>query len=191
MTAAALAAILEDALGGTTKFGRVLPFAFSAGLIMLLVVEGAALQVEIADYRDYGEPHRVLCERYGSIDREIPRDRPLLLINRGTRREVERIADDVRGIDKTLFVRRDALWQLVFLDPLANFVGDPFQNRLQPIGPEVERLTEEDYTVLVFDDSGFSLRPDLLNGVIDVAVKNGALPVGVTAFRWVPARVRR
>jgi hypothetical protein len=152
--------------------------------IAVLSLEGWALQREIADYRLYGELHRRLCESYAEIEGEIPRDRPLVLIDRGTLRGVEFVADRVRGTDKTFFVRRDALWQLVFLPPLANFLGRPFEEQLEQVNAEGVVVAPEAFTVLLFEDKGFSLRPDLQNAVAELFDASGGLPPGISLYRF-------
>ena len=152
--------------------------------IAVLSLESWALQREIADYRLYGELHRRLCESYAEIEGEIPRDRPLVLIDRGTLRGVEFVADRVRGTDKTFFVRRDALWQLVFLPPLANFLGRPFEEQLEQVNAEGVVVAPEAFTVLLFEDKGFSLRPDLQNAVAELFDASGGLPPGISLYRF-------
>lgn len=152
--------------------------------LTVIVVEALALQREIADYRLYGELHLRLCRSYSQLGERIPRELPLVLVNRSSLRGVEYVAERVQGVDKTFFVRRDALWQLVFLPPLANFLGRPFEERLVRgrVG-SAEGLPEE-FTVLHFDDSGFSLRPDLRHAIFDATWASGELPPGVGLYRF-------
>ena len=99
-------------------------------------------------------------------------------------RGVEVVTDAVRGCDKTFFVRRDALWQLVFLPPLANFMGRPFDERLERVELEDGLVVPEAFTVLLFDDTGFSLRPDLQDAVAETFDAPGGLPLGVSLYRF-------
>ena len=94
------------------------------------------------------------------------------------------MADRVQGVDKTFFVRRDALWQMVFLPPLANFLGRPFERRLVRASLDPSRGLEDQSTVLFFDDDGFSLRPDLLGALTDAIETAGGLPPGVSLYRF-------
>ena len=157
----------------------------TSATIAVLAVEGWALQREIADYRFYGDLHRGLCESYAAIESEIPREQPLVLVDRGSLRGVEIVADAVRGCHKTFFVRRDALWQLVFLPPLANFMGDPFHERLERVEMEEVVLAPDAFSVLLLDDSGFSLRPDLRDAIMEAFDASGDLPPGVSLYRFI------
>jgi hypothetical protein len=157
----------------------------SSATIAVLAVEVWALQREIADYRLYGELHRRLCQSYAEIEGEIPRERPLILVDRGALRGVEYVADRVQGCDKTFFVRRDALWQLVFLPPLANFMGEPFDERLEGVETEEAVLAPGAFSVLLFEDSGFSLRPDLRDAIVEAFKESGNLPPGVSLYQFI------
>jgi hypothetical protein len=150
-----------------------------AGFWMVVV----AVADHFADYRLYGDLHLRLCRSYAEIESEISRERPLVLVDRGTLHGVEFVADHVRGCDKTFFVRRDGLWQLVFLPPLANFAGRPFDLQLERVEIEGNDVVPEVFTVLFFEDSGFSLRPDLQDAVAE-ALAAANLPPGVTLYRF-------
>jgi hypothetical protein len=88
-------------------------------------------------------------------------------------------------VDKTFFVRRDALWQMVFLPPLANFLGQPFDQRLVRASFDPSLGLEDGHTVLFFDDGGFSLRPDLLDALADATKSSGTLPPGISVYRFI------
>jgi hypothetical protein len=186
-----VAAVVDRSLAGTPRAAagkgrrRLMLGLVSGVAVAVLAVEGWALQREIADYRLYGELHRQLCQSYAQIESEVPREKPLLLINRGTLRGVEHVADRVRGCDKTFFVRRDALWQLVFLPPLANFMGDPFDERLERVEMEEAILAPGAFSVLLFEDSGFSLRPDLQDAIAESLDASGDLPPGISLYRFI------
>jgi hypothetical protein len=111
----------------------------------------------------------------------------VLLINHGTRAAVEEVINEVEGVDKTFFVRRDALWQLVFLPPLANFLGNPFNMLLRPVeASEISEALAGEVTVVYFDDSGFRLLPDAPNAVAESFARTGRLPPGSGLFRYEP-----
>lgn len=152
--------------------------------IVVLAVEGWAIQCEIADYRFYGDFHRQLCESFAAIEPKICREKPLVFVDRGTIRGVEVVADAVQGCDKTFFVRRDALWQMVFLPPLANFVGRPFEERLERVKMEEGIVVAEAFTVLLFEDTGFSLRPDLHDAIAKAIDAPDGIPPGVSLYRY-------
>jgi hypothetical protein len=159
--------------------------AVALAAIAVVVIEARSLQLEIADYRLYGELHRRLCQSYAEVEKNIPHDRLLVLVDRGTMSGVEFVAGRVRGTDKTFFVRRDALWQLVFLPPLANFMGRPFDERLVEVEMDEDALESEVFTVLHFDDTGFSLRPDLQDVVAEAVDAAGGMPPGVSLYRFI------
>jgi hypothetical protein len=186
VVASIVARSLADAQGSSPARRRrrlVLGLATGAAVVVL-AVEGWALQREIQDYRLYGDFHWQLCESYAEVEPEISRELPLVLIDRGTIRGVESVTDAVQGCDKTFFVRRDALWQLLFLPPLANFIGHPFDERLEQIDMNEGLLAVDGLTVLFFDDTGFSIRPDLRDAIAEAIVASGSLPPGVSLYRF-------
>ena len=187
LVAAVVGRSLAGVLSATTgrRRQRLMLGLVTSATIAVLAVEGWALQREIADYRFYGDLHRGLCESYAAIESEIPREQPLVLVDRGSLRGVEIVADAVRGCHKTFFVRRDALWQLVFLPPLANFMGDPFHERLERVEMEEVVLAPDAFSVLLLDDSGFSLRPDLRDAITEAFDASGDLPPGVSLYRFI------
>ena len=155
------------------------------GVAAVLLVEGRALQLEIDDYRRYGEVHRELAGLFRSVEPAISGDRPLLLINDGTRAAVEEVINEVEGVDKTFFVRRDALWQLVFLPPLANFLGTPFDVLLRPVAAtEISEALAGEVTVVYFDDRGFRLLPEAPGAVAESFARTGRLPPGTGLFQY-------
>lgn len=164
---------------------RVFSALVLAGAVAVLLVEGRALQLEIDDYRRYGEVHRELCGLFHNVAPAISGDRPLLLINRGTRAAVEEVVNEVEGVDKTFFVRRDALWQLVFLPPMANFLGTPFNALLRPVAEaEISDALAGKVTVVYFGDSGFRLLPDAPGAVAESLARTGRLPPGIGLYRY-------
>jgi len=177
---------LTNVLGVATGRQRRLMLGLVTGTtIAVLAVEGWAMQREIADYRFYGDLHRQLCESFTAIEPRISRDQPLVFLERGTICGVEVVADAVQGCDKAFFVRRDALWQLIFLPPLVNFVGRPFNERLEQVEMEEGVVAPDAFTVLLFEDSGFSLRPDLQDAVAKAIDAPGGIPPGVSLYRFI------
>jgi len=186
----AVASIVDRSLAGvlsvdTGKRRRLLPGMVTGATIVVLAIEGWSLQLEIADYRFYGDLHRRLCESYAEIEPEISRNQPLVLVDRGSLRGVEIVAGAVRGHDKTFFVRRDALWQLVFLPPLANFMGRPFDERLEPVEIGEGVAVAKAFTVLLFEDAGFSLRPDLQDAVAEAIDAPGGMSPGISVYNFI------
>jgi len=185
----AAAAFTDRALSsGGGEAGRRRLVAVVAGTLAaaVLVVEGAALQLEIDDYRRYGEVHEQLCELYNEVAPDLAHDRPLVLVDYGSRRAVEEVAREVRGIQKTFFVRAEALWQLVFFGPLAEFCGGGFQMAVLPLrGEELAAAVGGPLSVVVFADGGFRVRPDLAAEICAALDRNGTLPHGARAYRFV------
>jgi hypothetical protein len=178
-----MASSVDQLLARAEERGRRSLVAMMA-LTAVIFIEARALQKEIADYRFYGELHRRLCESYSEVGDRISRTSPLLLVDRSTFRGVEFMADHVQGVDKTFFVRRDALWQMVFLPPLANFLGRPFEERLVRTGIDPAEGLPDGCTVLLFDDDGFSLRPDLRGAVASAIEASPGLPPGISLYRF-------
>jgi hypothetical protein len=186
MVVAALADRGLDSIGRLRGRGRVANIAAGAIAVALLAVEGAALQLEIGDYRSYGEVHRQLYDRFALVSSSLPSDRPLILIDLGTRRAVEEVARGVRGVEKTFFVRSDALWQLVFLPPLAKFADLPFWRGIEAVpAAEMPGLIDGPVTLLLFSERGFEVRQDLVPELVDGIRRYGVLPPKGSAYRWV------
>jgi hypothetical protein len=164
---------------------RVLHVLIAAATVALLTVEGVALQREIRDYRRYGRLHRELVTMLEPVEPRIPRDRPLLFINRGRRRAVEEVLVAVTGVKKSFFVRRDAIWQMVFLAPLVNYLGEPFEARLSAVPEdEASRVLRGDVTVLVFTDRGFRFAGEIPDGLARAFSVSGRIPRAVTLYRF-------
>ncbi len=166
------------------KFRKLVFPAAAAVAVIVLVAEAVWLQREIADYRLYGDLHRRLCRSYAEIDPEVPRDRPLVLIDRGAFRGVNYVIAKVQGRPKTFFVRGGALWQLVFMPPLVNFVGQPFDERLEPLAIHQGDPLSGPVTVVLLEDRGFQIRPDLDGAVREAVAATGGLPPGVSLYRF-------
>jgi hypothetical protein len=157
----------------------------SALTVALLLAEGFALRREIGDYRRYGRLHRELVNMLKPLEPRISRDQPLLFINRGRRRAVEEALDSVVGVKKSFFIRRDAIWQMVFLPPLVNFLGEPFEARLSPVPiDESARVLRGDVTVLVFTDRGFRFAKKTPPGIERTFRAAGRFPRTVRLYRF-------
>jgi hypothetical protein len=180
-----LASIADHLLERMTRPRRTLAVAVATLVATAVIaVEAWALQREIADYRLYGELHLRLCESYARIQDRISHEVPIVLVDRSSLRGVEYVADRVQGVDKTFFVRRDGLWQLVFLPPLANFLGQPFEERLVREYLGDTRDLPDEFTVVYFDDDGFQVRPDLARIVAGATAAGESLPAGVSLYRF-------
>lgn len=185
MAVAAFADRALSSIGGEAGRRRLVAMVAGALAAVIIVVEGTALQVEIDDYRRYGAVHRQLCELYNEVASTLVLDRPLVLVDHGSRRAVEEVAREVQGVRKTLFVRAEALWQLVFFGPLAEFCGGGFQMAVLPLREEeLAAAVAGPLSVVVFADGGFRVRPDLIAEIRAAFEQNGALPPRVRAYRF-------
>jgi hypothetical protein len=143
------------------------------------------LQWEIKDYRRWGETHRQVAEMYLQVRDQIPNDRPIVFIDLGTRKAVQEAADSAQGYRKLLFVRETAIWQQVTLSALDSFLGDPFNEVLEPVPHEqLSSLLESEFTALVFTDSGFFISNAHHGQVRDYFRRSQTLPYKVEALQW-------
>ncbi len=146
---------------------------------------------DIQDYRRYGELHRIVYNMYLSVKSRLPIEQPVIFVNSGTRRAVTEARVFFYGYRKLFFSREDAIWQEVSIDALANFAGEPFIRLLRPVpGCSIVTTLRTSSTILVFDDSGFSIShsAELQQYVADYYCKNGCLPPKVEVLRFVSAQ---
>jgi len=154
-------------------------------LVYLLLISVIRLQLEISDYRFYGDLCRTVTKMYGSVQAKIPRHQPLIFINLGTRKGVHETADQVKGYDKIFFVRNKGPWQLILLAPFANFIGDPFKERLEPIpDKDLNVVLKKDFTLLIFNNSGFKIISENKKEIIDYYQRYQKLPPRTQAFEF-------
>jgi hypothetical protein len=184
----AVAAFANQGLVAADSRGYRKPVIIVLGLAtgIVLTYQSMALQLEIDDYRRYGELHRQLYLDFAEIAPALQHDQPLILVDRGRRRAVDEMAHDVKGFEKTFFVRSEALWQLSFLPPLAGFAGDGLHEALRPVpDDENSRILEGSIDLVVFSDHGFRLQPDLVPELRGFFVEHGRLPGGVRIYRFI------
>jgi hypothetical protein len=158
-------------------------------LIFYLVYQGIMLQLEIRDYRHRGELHKILAEMYLQVKDQLSADQPIVFIDAGKRNAVVEMSRSVRGYRKLLFPRERAIWQQVFLAPLANFLGDPFTRLMKPLpGTELAAVLNGDVTVLVFTDNGFIIprTDEYEQKVRDYYRQHKELPYKVQVLYFVP-----
>ena len=110
---------------GHEKSRRLAALLLGLPLLLILAQQALMLQLEIGDYRLRGQLHQQVAVMYERVRGAIPLDRPLLFIDLGKRQAVQEAAAACKGYNKLLFVRKRAIWQQVFLAPLANFLGNP------------------------------------------------------------------
>jgi hypothetical protein len=159
----------------------------AVGVVAILVYEGLMLQREIDDYRYYGEAHRQLANALSAVEPGLPRDQPLLFVNNGERKAVEDTIGQLQGVEKTFFLRRDALWQLVYLPPLVNFLGNPLHERLRRVRTdEVSTVDFGNFSVLVFDDGEFHLTTEPAENLRYAVEASSRLSDTVSWYRFEP-----
>jgi len=161
------------------------------GLVLLLHIsfQTIMLQWEIRDYRDQGIPHKEVVDMYRVVNDQLPRSRPIVFVDISTRKAIHEQAISVKGYAKLLFVRESAIWQMVYLSPLANFVGKPFREMMVPIPEsELDAVFQEEYTMLVFTDAAFFISDLYKPNVQAYYQQNRKLPYKVQAVRFVPVK---
>jgi len=155
-------------------------------LIFFLTQQAIMLHWEIEDYRLRGDLHRQVAAMYAQVKGEIAPDRPVIFVDLGKRRAVFELADAVKGYKKILFVRDRAIWQEVFLSPLANFLGEPFSRLMAPARKEeLLPVLKGQATTLVFTDRGFVLAAgeDMQSKILAFYARYGELPYKVQVLR--------
>jgi hypothetical protein len=161
------------------------------GILILsyLAHQAIMLQWEIKDYYKRGSTHKILVDMYLKIKDQIPQDRPVVFIDLGQRRAVDELSRSIDGYPKLLFVRKRAIWQQVFLAPMANFAGHPFSTLIKPIPKTgLDAVLQQDFTVLVFTDKGFFISAAHKQKIRDFYSRHLQLPYKVQALRIVPVK---
>jgi hypothetical protein len=128
-------------------------------MTVYLIYHGRMLQLEISDYYWHGQSHRTLLVMFDTVSGQLPHDRPFVFVNAGRRKAVEEFLSGCRGHDKLFFGRPNALWQLVDLPGLADFLGRPFEERLVTISSAEIGSETGGMDGLVFTDHGFVVYP--------------------------------
>jgi hypothetical protein len=155
-------------------------------LLFFLAQQVIMLHWEIEDYRLRGCLHEQVAKMYVQIEEKIPPDQPVIFVDLGKRQAVFEMAAAVKGYKKILFVREKAIWQQVFLSPLANFFGKPFSRMMIPVTEkELFPALQEKATTLVFNDQGFAVSPyaDYQNKILAYYARYGELPYKVQVLR--------
>jgi hypothetical protein len=158
-------------------------------LLFYLAHQVIMVQKEIGDYRQIGAAHKMLIDMYLKVKDQLPQHRPIVFIDLGKRRAVDELTRSLRGYRKLLFKRNDAVWQMVFIAPLANFAGNPFSTLMKPIpAAELDTVFQHDFTTLVFTDNGFFLSDAYTQTIRDFYRRNRQLPYKVQVLRFVPVK---
>lgn len=166
---------------------RIVAVVLGLPLLFYLAQQAIMLQWEIGDYRLRGQLHQQVAGMYERVKGDIPPDRPLLFIDLGKRQAVQETAAAVRGYNKLLFVRKRAIWEQVFLAPLANFLGNPRSAMLgEAKRDEVPGLLRGNMTTLFFNDGGFFIwrGADQQRKVLEYFQRYGELPYKVQVLRF-------
>jgi hypothetical protein len=160
------------------------------GVIFVLYIAYQVIMVqwEIKDYREQGNPHKTLVEMYASVKDQLPRNEPIIFADLSTRKAVWESHNAVKGYPKLLFVRETAIWQLVYLSPLANFAGEPFKEMMETIPEDqLDAVFQGEFTVLVFTDAAFFISEPQEAQLREYYRKHRKLPYKVQAVRFIPA----
>ncbi|MCP5103394.1 MAG: hypothetical protein GY950_08445, partial [bacterium] len=146
----------------------------------------AMLQWEIRDYRTLGALHKQVVEMYRVVKAQLPRGEPIIFVDRSTRKAIDEMVENVQGYRKLLYVRQQAIWQLLYIAPLANFAGNTFNERMVPIpGSELAAVFQGEYTVLEFSGSAFFLSDVHKSQLREMYEKHMELPYKAEAVRFV------
>ncbi|MCP4150172.1 MAG: hypothetical protein GY757_20665, partial [bacterium] len=162
---------------------------FVAGMLLLFVLsyQVIMLQWEIKDYRMQGEPQKSLVQMYNMVKERLPHNEPIVFVDLGKRKAVSESAESIMGYRKLLFDREKAIWQLVFIAPLANFAGAPFKETMELVPDSgLDEVFAGEFTVLVFTDDAFFISDFHKSQLREYYGKHGSLPWKVQAIRFVP-----
>jgi cell division protein ZapA (FtsZ GTPase activity inhibitor) len=157
--------------------GRKAAVVIAALVLAVTAFQVHRLQGEIADYRLYGELHRQLADLYEQIEEEIPTGRPFLFVDLGARNAAVEFQRLATGYRKVINPKVGGLWEIAYLDDLANVLGRPFERRMQRLPDEAVRspnlLSDR---ALVFTDHSFRFSRQELEGLERFYKENGRLP---------------
>jgi hypothetical protein len=177
----AAVALVDHGVQVLTK--RSIGIARTAAVVIPVMVLGvAAFQVqqlhgEVTDYRLYGELHRQVATLYEQVEEEIPIDRPFLFADFGTRNAAVEFQRLATGYRKVINPKVGGIWEIVFLDDLANVLGTPFERRMQRLTDEAIKSTDMvTDRVLVFTDQGFRFSSQGFEDYLRFLDKSGKLP---------------
>jgi hypothetical protein len=165
---------------------RIVVFLLSMLLIFYLAYQVIMVHWEIEDSHLRGRLHEQVAEMYMQVKENIPPDQPIIFIDLGKRQAVFEMTAAVKGYKKLLFPREEAIWQQVFLSPLANFLGNPFSRMMVPVEKnELLPTLKGKATSLVFNDQGFVISADMdyQNKILAYYVQYGELPYKVQVLR--------
>lgn len=162
---------------------RYLFIFFTPSITYLILYHGIMTQWEIHDYRLYADLHQTIVERYSEVQRQIPVNQPILLIDKGTQNAAVIFDQGIRGHIKMQYSKPGGLWQIIYFDHLANYAGDPFTYMVEPVNKDdVKILLKTPFTVLVFTDDGFEITQQYDNALRNFYDTHQRLPDNVQAY---------
>jgi hypothetical protein len=148
--------------------------------IIIILYQSIMLQWEIRDYRFQSKPYKKLAQMYLKIKDKLPMSKPIVFIDNGKRKAVNEAIDEMIGYKKILFVRSTAIWQLVYLQPLHNFLTKSYNTRMVNLPKnKIKEVIEGGFDILYFSDYGFSLNNTLKKRLIKFYNKYKKLPYKV------------
>ena len=157
-------------------------------VVYLVLYNAIMLQTEIKDYRKLGDGAKTVLTMYKAIQDQLLADRPLIFVNQGMRTVVTETSQSLQGYAKLLFVRPQALWELMHFHHLANFAGSPFEYRMISIPEEeIGPIFQKEFQVLVFTDREFLLTKHYDTALRQYYGAHKRLPDRTAAYQIVPA----
>jgi len=155
MASCATFRLIRDRMGVWLRGGyAVWSIPAVIAVVSYSAVQSVWIQREASDYRRLGEASRVLLAGARKVVRTAPQRLPLVVFNAGKRRIVTEVSMTAQGLPKLLFVRENALLQLVYPAPLLTFAAAPHLGRYVAIDTATIGPSEPAFAV-AFTDAGF------------------------------------
>jgi len=164
-----------------TKINKKIIYLLIGTLFILTISNQIIMmQWEIKDYRFQSKPHKELSQMYLEIIDKLPHDKPIAFIDFGKRKTINEATHARKGYIKLLFARKSAIWQLVSIAPLHNFLTDSYDKRMIVVPKEkIKKSLSEDFSMLVFSDSAFKFNNSYRDRLLRFFKVNKKLPFKV------------
>ena len=138
------------------------------------------IQWEIRDYHFQSGPHKELAQMYLKIINKLPNDKPIIFIDIGKRKAVNESVYAMKGYRKLLFVRSSAIWQIIYIAPLHNFLTGSYEKKMTVIPKEnTDNALSGDFSILVFSDLSFGFDNSYKDKLLKFYKENKKLPFKV------------
>ncbi len=127
---------------------------------VIIVINGIMIYWETRDYQELGYRRKEITSMYRLVEARISRDKPVVFINEGKKMVVYDVNKYLKGYQKLIFARKNAVWQLIYFDVLTNFMHDSAGVLMVKAKKEdIALILKDDYTLVQFTDSGFNILP--------------------------------